>query len=93
MVPELAIQAGEPVETRVRKLAAGVSEAQKEISRVQLELNLQIAELQLKVQPSTLLEVTEKRGSTITIGIGEISSAVKGYTKLFEELFKVLTTL
>jgi len=37
--------------------------------------------------------VKEQCASTITAGIVEISSVVKYYSKFFEELFKVLTTL
>lgn len=48
MVPELAIHIEEPTEVHVRKLAARVCEAKKEMTRVQLELNLQIVKLQLK---------------------------------------------
>lgn len=44
-VPELAIQAEEPVEVGIRKLAPRVREAKEEIAKVQLELNLQITEL------------------------------------------------
>lgn len=45
MVLELDIQAEEPVEACVRKLATGVHDAQTEMARIQLELNLQIIEL------------------------------------------------
>lgn len=40
MVPELTIQAEEPVEAGVRKLATGVCDARVEMARVQLEMNL-----------------------------------------------------
>lgn len=45
MVLELEIQAEEPVEVRIRKLAIVVCDARVEITRVQLELNLQITKL------------------------------------------------
>lgn len=48
MVPKLAIQAVEPVEMHVQKLAIEVHEARVEMEKVQLELTLQIKELQLK---------------------------------------------
>lgn len=51
MVSELAIQVEEPMEVCVRKLATGVSDTRVEMGRVQLELNLQITEPQLKTQP------------------------------------------
>ena len=63
------------------------------MARVQLKLNLQIVELQLKTQPSTPPEVKEKCASVITTAITEVNSAVTDYTKLFEQLFEVLTTL
>ena len=59
MVLELAILEEELVEVHIRKLAIGVCDARTEMARFQLELNLKITELQLKAQPSTLLEVKE----------------------------------
>lgn len=40
-----------------------------------------------------LLEVKEQRANTITTAITEVNNAVKDCTRLFEELFEVLTTL
>lgn len=57
MVLELAIPVEELVEARVQKLATGLHDARAEMVGVELELNLQIAELQFKAQPSTLSEV------------------------------------
>ena len=48
MVLELAIQAKELVEVHVQKLAAAVHEEKEEMAKVQVELNLQIAKVQLK---------------------------------------------
>ena len=45
MVPELDIQVEEPVEVCIHKLDTRVRNAQVEMARVQLELNLQITEL------------------------------------------------
>ena len=45
MVPELAIHEEEPIKVHVRKLAIGVCNARTELAKVQLELNLQIADL------------------------------------------------
>jgi len=53
MVPDLAIPVDTQVEVCIHRLAAGVREAQEEMTKVQLELNLQITELWLKAQPST----------------------------------------
>lgn len=92
MVPKLAIAAEELAEVRIQILASRVHEGKEEMAKVQLELNLQISELQLKVQPSTPPEVKEKDTSTSTKGIADTNSAVKEYTKLFES-FKDPTTL
>ena len=89
MVPELAI----PIETRIERLAVGVHEAREEMAKVQLELNLQIAKLWLKAQPSTPPEVREQCANAITTGMEEISNAVKDCTKMLEQSFEVLTTL
>lgn len=56
-VLEMAITADLLVEVRIHNLVTGIHEAREEMTKVQLELNLQIAKLQLKVQPSTSPEV------------------------------------
>ena len=61
--------------------------------RVQLELNLQIAELRLKAQPSTPLEVREQHVSVIQIGLEEIGRAVQDCTGMLDQAFDVLTSL
>lgn len=63
------------------------------MAKVRLELNLYIVELWLKAQPSTPPEMREQCTNTITMGIKEISNAVRDYTKMLEESFEVLTTL
>lgn len=68
-------------------------EAREEMTKVQLELNLQIAELGLKAQPSTPQEVIEQCASAITAGLDEIGSAVRDCTSMLEESFEVLTNL
>jgi len=47
------------VEVRIHNLASGVRDVREETTKVQLELNLQIVELQLKAQLSTSLEIRE----------------------------------
>lgn len=81
------------MEARVRKLATGVHDTRAEMARVQLELNLQIAELQLKAQPSTSPEVREQRITAVTTMIVEIDSEVAHCMQLFEQSFEVLATL
>jgi len=48
MVPELAILEEELVEVYIHKLATGVCDTWTKMAWVQLELNLQITELQLR---------------------------------------------
>jgi len=55
----LAIAADLLVEVWIHSLASGVLDAREEATKVQLELNLQIAKLWLKAQPSTPPEVRE----------------------------------
>jgi len=93
MVLELAIPAEAPTEARIQRLAVGVREVREEMAKVQLELNLQIAKLQLKVQSSTPPEVREQRASTITSRLEEINSAVRDCTRMLEESFEVLANL
>jgi len=60
---------------------------------VQPELNLQITELQMKVQPSTPPEVKEQRVSMIQTGLEEIGRAVQDCTNMLDQAFDVLTSL
>jgi len=92
-VPELAIPADLPVAEQIHKLATTVCEARAETIKVQLELNFQIAKLQLKAHHSTPPKVIEKRASVIKIGLEEIGPAVQDYTEMLEQAFVVLTSL
>jgi len=92
-VPELAIPPSIPAEARIHRLAAGVCEAREEMTKVQLDLNLHIVELRLKVQPSTPLEVREQCTSAITVGLEEIGGASRDRTSMLEESLEVLKTL
>ena len=63
------------------------------MTKVQLELNLQIAELWLKAQLSNPLEVREQCANAITAGLDEIDSLVRDCNRMLEESFEVLTNL
>ena len=93
MVPELAIPTEESVKARVHNLAAGVCDEREEMARVQLELNLQIAELYLKAQPSTPPKIKEQRTNTVTTTTSVVDNIVANCMQLFEQSFEVLTTL
>lgn len=47
-IPELGILDDEPIHVRIQKLATGVRDARTELEKVQFDLNLKIAELQLR---------------------------------------------
>ena len=63
------------------------------MTKVQLELNLQVVEFHLKAQLFTHLEVREQRARSITSGLEEIGSAVRDCTRMLEESFEVLRHL
>lgn len=63
------------------------------MTKVWLELNIQIVELRLKAQPSTPSEVLEQRASAITTGLEEIGGAVRYCTSMLEQALEVLMTL
>jgi len=84
MVLELAIPEEELVKVRIHKLAIGVRDTRIEMAQVQLELNLQITELQLRAQRSTPPEVKEQRATIITEAVTAVESAVADCTQLFE---------
>jgi len=56
---ELAILEDLLVKVQINRLATRVHKAREEMTKVQLELNLQIIELRLEVQPSTPPKVRE----------------------------------
>jgi len=58
-----------------------------------IEMNLQIAKLQLKAQPSPLSEVWKEHTTTITTTIVAVASVVADCMELLEQSFEVLTTL
>ena len=92
-VPALAIAVDTPTKARIHMLASGVREAREEMTNVQRELNLQIAELRLKAQPSTPLEVREQHICAIITGLEEIRGVVQDCTSMLEQALEVLTTL
>jgi len=63
------------------------------MTKIQLELNLNIIKLRIKALFSTPPEVREHCVSTITAGLDEIGSAVRDYTSMFEESFEDLKNL
>lgn len=91
-IPEPAIAADLSVEVRIHSLETGVHEARDEMTKVQLELNLYITELQLKAQPSTPSEIREQPSNSIATGLEEIGGAVCDCTDMLEHAFEVLTT-
>ncbi len=74
-------------------MASGFCDARDETTRVQPELNLQIAELSLKAQPSTPPEIREQHTIAIIAGLEESRGAMCEYTKMLEQVLEVLTTL
>jgi len=71
-VLELAMLEELPATKRIHRLAARVLKAWEETTKVQLELNLQIAMLRLKTKPSTPPKVREKRARAIQMGLEQI---------------------
>lgn len=60
---------------------------------MQLELNLQITKLWMKVQPSTPPKVKELCISAIQTRLVEIRREVLDYTGMLDQAFDVLTSL
>jgi len=92
-VLELDIPDDEPVDVWIQKLTARVRNARIELAKVQFDLNLNIAELQLKAQPSTPLEVREKHKRDVEDAIVVVNNSVKECTTLFEQVLEVVTNL
>lgn len=82
-----------PTTKRVHRLAVRVYEARDEMTKVQLELNLQIAELRLKVQPSMPPEVREQCAHAIQTGLEKIGQGVQDCTGMLDQPLTMLTYL
>lgn len=54
---------------------------------------MKIAELQGKLQPTTLPEVREQRGAVIKASTGQLDVAVHGYDQLFNQEMGLWGTL
>lgn len=74
--PDLEIAEDLPVGIRIHKLASGFHEAKDEATKIQVALNLQITELQLKSHPSTPPEVIEQWRDIIQSGWEKIARAM-----------------
>ena len=70
----------EPVEVCIHKLATRVRDTRTKMARVQLELNLQIPELQLRAQGSTLPEVKEQQVAIVTEAVAAVENVVADCT-------------
>lgn len=92
-IPELVVPAVLLTAEQIHRLAARVHEAKEEMMKLQLELNLQIVELQLRAQPFTPPEVREQCAHAIQTGLEEIERAVKDCTAMLDQSLFMLTSL
>lgn len=81
------------MDAKIRKLVAGVHDANLEVAKVQFELNLKITELELKSQPSTPPKVREQREAAVKDGVAAVDVAVVDCTALFKQSMEVVRTL
>ena len=72
------------VEAKINKLVAGVYDVKAEVAKVYFEQNIKIMELELKSEPSNLLEVREQCEATVKNGIATVDTAIVDSTTLFE---------
>ena len=70
-----------------------MKELKEEISKVRFELQLQISELQLKLQPTTPPKVREQCEATIKANMNTLEDAIKGCSQLFEKTMEMWTSL
>ncbi len=93
IVPKLHIPQEVSVETKISKLATVVRDTKMEVAMVQFELNLKITKLQLKLQPSTPLEVREQCKAPVKDGIVVVDATVVDCPMLFKQSMEVVTVL
>ena len=81
------------MDAKFRNLATGVREEKTKVAKVEFELNLKIAELKLKSQPSTPPEVRVQCEVAVKDGVVAVDNLVADCTVLFEHSMEVVTTL
>lgn len=87
-LPELQILAEVASAGKIKKLVVVVKESKQEIRRVFFELQLQISELQLKMQPTTTSEVKEQRKAAIKEDMTTLEATIKDITSCLRKLWK-----
>ena len=90
-VLEIHILEDAQLEAKIRKLAAGVCETGTQVGHITFEFNMKIAELQLKLQPTTPPKVQEQSGITIKEGMATLDATVTDCVTLFEQAMKLVT--
>jgi len=93
VILELVVLVALPTAEKIHQLVARVCKTQEKAVKVHLELNLQVAKLQLKVQPSTPPKVREKFHRTIKSMLEVIEHAVQDCTGFFDQSLFTLTSL
>lgn len=92
-VPELEITTDLPTGIQIHKLESGFYEAKEEEMRIELDLNLQITELRLKVKPSTPFEVGEQWHYVIQYGLEVIACTTEECTGLLDQSLVMVNSL
>ena len=75
-VLELGIPDDAEASTKVRKLVVAVCASKEKVDKVTFDLRMQIDELQLKLQPTTLVEVQDQRGAAIKASMAQLDVVV-----------------
>lgn len=78
---------------KVRKLATAVCTLKEKVDNVTFDLQMQIAKLQLNLQPITLSEVQEQRGMVIKESMAELDVAIQGSDQIFIHAMGIWDTL
>lgn len=92
-VPEMNIPDNAEASAKVRKLAATVRASKEKVDKVTFDVQMQITEMQLKLQLITLPEVREQRGATIKESMAQLHVAVQGCDQLFTQAMGLWDTL
>lgn len=77
MVPELVVPVELPIVDKIHHMAASFHTAQEEATKSQWDLNLQMVEIRMKVQPPTPPKIQEQCCSEIQVGLEVTGSVVQ----------------
>lgn len=90
---DLLIQMEVASKEKLHKLAATVKESKAEVERVKFEMQIQVPDLQMKLQPTTPPEVWEQHEVAIKADMEVLEVGVKDCSQIFDNTMEMWASL